>query len=369
MRIYQAPVLMRVVFVQKFVPHYRLPFHERVRAELNKRGIDFELVYGEPDPYERSKVRMEYPDWGVKVNSRIIRFAGRYLYWQGAASHVRKGDLVVVEHAAKLLDNYVLFLMCRLGRIRYSYFGHGKNFQTSHELSVSRWVKQKMLIKVTRWFAYTEISRQSLLEQGMPDSQVTVVNNTLLPPENIDTSIIKVPGRLLYIGGLYPDKRLDLIVDGFKAALKDNPELELHIVGDGPQREVAEEAARGAEQIVYHGSLYGQERNDMLSSAEAILMPGLVGLVAVDSFFFTCPILTSHAGQHSPEVAYLEDGENALFDTSDGDSDSFGQLITRFSSEAGLKKKLQSGCRESVEHYSMDNMVRHFCDGVVQAFR
>jgi len=360
---------VRVVFVQKFVPHYRLPFFERFRDELTERGIEFLLIYGEPDAYEGSKVRMEYPEWGTKVNSRIVKLAGRFLYWQGIVSHIRKGDLVIVEQAAKLIDNYVLYALCRFGYIRMGYFGHGENFQSDDELFISGWLKRRMLINVTRWFAYTELTRTSLLKQGVPDGKISVVNNTLLPPENLTThEIQKVPGRFLYIGGLYFLKRLDLVFDGFALASKNNPSLELHVVGDGPDRTIAEKAAAENPQVTYHGSLYGEERNAMIASADAILMPGLVGLVAVDSFFFNTPILTSHAGQHSPEVAYLENNVNALFDGEDGNAQSYGQLIEQFASEEGLKEKLQLGCQNSVDLYSMNNMVQRFCDGVESVF-
>ena len=67
---------VRVVFVQKFVPHYRLPFFEGVRAALAARGIEFVLLYGRPDPYEGSKVRTVRPEWGVELDARILRVRG-----------------------------------------------------------------------------------------------------------------------------------------------------------------------------------------------------------------------------------------------------------------------------------------------------
>lgn len=354
----------RVVFVQKFVPHYRLPFFERIRDELSRRGVEFLLIYGKPDPYEGSKVKMVYPDWGKQVNSKIIRVAGRFLYWQGALFSLRRGDMVVVEHAAKLLDNYFLYAASRLRLVGYGYFGHGENFQTRHELGVSMWVKKRMLLKVTRWFAYTEISRQSLISQGMDDAGITVVNNTLLPPENTFSELSKIVNRFVYIGGLYTDKRLDLILGGASLVAKQIENFELHIIGAGPLSPLVEEKAAKHSWCHYHGSLYGDERNRLLAISDGLLMPGLVGLVAVDSFFFRCPILTSHAGQHSPEVAYLSDGQNALFDDESGDEKSYAELILRYIREPGLKGRLQKGCAASADRYSLDQMVQNFCDGI-----
>ena len=356
-----------MVFVQKFVPHYRLPFLEGVREELARRGIEFVLVYGPPDPYEGSKVRTVSPDWGVAVDTRHLRVAGRWLYRQGAARHVRAGNLVVVEHAAKLLDNYGLWARHLAGRIRMGYFGHGENFQTAHELGGSRFLKRAML-RVTRWFAYTEVSRRSLLSQGVADERITVVDNTLAPPELPSPMPERVPGRCLYIGGLYGDKRLEFLVEAAALAARARPDFELHVVGAGPLEPLMREAAGHHPWLRFHGALYGADRARLLASSQAILMPGLVGLVAIDSFHFGAPLITSHAGQHSPEVAYLEDGVNALFDAADGTPATYAALVERFLADGALARRLRGACATSAATYTIERMVARFCDGAERCF-
>ena len=357
----------RVVFVQKFVPHYRLGFFEGVRAELRRRGLELVLVHGPPDPYEGSKVRTVSPEWGTRVETRHLRVRGRWLYRQRAGRFVERGDLVVVEHAAKLLDNYGLYARCLAGRIRMGYFGHGENFQSAHELGASRALKKAML-HVTRWFAYTEVSRMSLLSQGVRDERITVVNNTLAAPELPDPMPERVPGRCLYIGGLYADKRLEFLI-GSAARVAGRVEgFELHVVGAGPLEPLVREAAARHPWLVHHGALYGEERARMLGSAQAILMPGLVGLVAIDSFHFEAPLITSHAGQHSPEIAYLEDGTNALFDGADGDEASYAALVERFLDDPALAASLRRACADSAAAYTLERMVQRFCDGAERCF-
>lgn len=355
---------MRVVFVQKFVPHYRLPFFESLRAQLAEKGIDFVLVYGQPDPFEGSKVNMEYPDWGQRVVSKIPKLAGRYLYWLGAIRYVKKNDMVVVEHAAKLLDNYIIYLASRVGFLKMGYFGHGENFQSRHELSVSRIIKKSMLVNVTRWFAYTEISRQSLLRQGVSDDAITVVNNTLKAPEQSYEHVEKIPGKFIYIGGLYEDKRFDILFGAAKLVAAQEPDFQLHVVGTGPMKAEIEAAANEHDWLHYHGSMYGEERNTMLASSVGMLMPGLVGLVAIDSFFFRCPILTSDAGQHSPEVAYLEHNENALFAGSEDMPETYANTVLRYLQEDGLAEKLQDACGRSADQYTVENMAANFIEGL-----
>lgn len=357
---------MRVVFVQKFVPHYRLPMFEQLRDNLAEQGIEFILLYGQPDPYEGSKVKVMQPSWGLQVNSRIFKILGRYLYWQAASKHVEKGDLVIVEHAAKLLDNYAIFIKRQLGGCKMAYFGHGKCFQPEVELFVSRWVKKLMLRKVDRWFAYTEVSRQSLLEQQVSDDIITVVNNTLVSPIKLESlEDKKMPDRFIYIGGMYKDKRIEVLLESAHLIRERHPNFELHCVGDGPLRHLITEDAQKYDWIKDHGSLYGEARNDLLASSVGILMPGLVGLVIMDAFFFQCPIITSSSGDHSPEIAYLEDGVNGLIENADASAQAYAQTAIDYLQSPEKALAMRAACLASADHYSMDNMELNFRTGIL----
>gem|GEM_PF-1428064 len=348
---------------------YRLPFFEMVRDELASRGIEFVLVYGSPDPFEGSKVKMEYPDWGIHAKTRIFKVKGRYLYWLSAFKYVKRGDFVVAEHAAKLLDNYLFYTAKQLGRIDFGYFGHGQNFQAKSELPVSSWLKKMTLSRVTRWFAYTEVSRQSLLRQGVDDSAITVVNNALVKPaiptelENLTYS----PSRFIYVGGLYNEKLIPFLLKSCELAAEEIPGFELHVAGTGPDSHYVVEAAEKYDWLSYHGPLYGDEKHKAIIQSGAILMPGLVGLIAVDSFFYKRPIITSDMGEHSPEIAYLQNDTNCLIDTGEVTHSSFSRLMVQYASDAELRQKLIDGCIASSKTYTIENMVSRFCGGIAES--
>jgi len=360
-----ANSLMRIVFVQKFVPHYRLPFFERVKETLEQRGIEFVLIYCEPDPYENSKVQMVYPEWGIRASTRHFSVFKRYLYWANVFKHLKRGDLVIAEHAAKLIDNYIIFAARQTGWLKMGYFGHGENFQATTEFKISAIIKKLMLRRVDHWFAYTDVSRASLQRQGVDESIITVVNNTLAVPANAHLG--KQPPdahTCIYIGGLYTLKLLPLLIDAASRVAQEIPTFKLEIVGEGPDKPLLQEAAETRPWLTVHGALYGLERDSLLASANAILMPGLVGLIAIDSFQFERPVLTSTAGEHSPEIAYLVDQENCLIDEGDVTAESYGDMIVRYLNDTSLQDKLRAGCRDSAALYSIDNMADNFCDAV-----
>lgn len=355
---------MRVVFVQKFVPHYRLPFFERVREILTERNIEFVLLYADPDPYEASKVRMAQPDWGINLKTRHFSLAGRYLYWTGVFKYLQRGDFVVVEHAAKLLDNYVIFAARQTGYLKMGYFGHGENFQATTEYRLSAWLK-KIMLNVDRWFAYTDVSKASLLKQSIDESRVTVVNNTLEQSKNAHLGTQPPTSHsCVFIGGMYDLKFLPLLLEASDIVAANIADYQLHLVGDGPERAAMDEAARSRPWLHVHGSLYGLDRDKVLARSCAILMPGLVGLIAIDSFQFSRPLITSDAGEHSPEIAYLVNGENCLIDTGEVTAATYAELIMNYLGDPSLQEKLMQGCRESNELYSLENMAQNFCNAL-----
>lgn len=358
--------IKRVIFVQKFVPHYRLPLFELLKEKLESNGIEFILIYGPPDPYEGSKVKMVYPEWGTKVDSRIIKIFGRFLYWQGVPFKIKKGDVVIVEQAAKLLDNYILFFLQQINVVRLCYFGHGQNFQDKYELKISKKIKQLMVGRVSKWFAYTQMSVDSLLEQGVSNDKIVSVNNTLKISRSVEEAAIdRNKFKFVYIGGLYKDKRIEFLLESVaKAQVKDS-RFPFHIVGDGPQRDVVESFAKDNSWCTYHQALYGNERDSMLFECTAILMPGLVGLVAVDSFHFACPILTTDCGQHSPEYVYLKDRQNSLILPTEGTTDEYAGLILEFMSDEKLSEAVRQGSRESAGTYTIEDTAERFYDGIV----
>jgi len=358
--------MSRVVFVQKFIPHYRQPMFNKLRELLENEGIEFVLAYGPADPIEDSKVKMEFPNWGIKTNSTIINIFGRYLYWQKIHRIVKKNDIVIVEHAAKLLDNYWLYLLNRFGFLKMCYFGHGKNFQSDYEFRVTKWLKQLMLKKVSYWFAYTDKSIEILREQGVDQSIITSVNNTLEADPFLDPYADYDKNAFAYIGGLYNIKRLDILVDAAKIIAQRNTDFRLHIIGQGPEMPMLQKMAEPLDWLILHGSLYGEERGKILSSVAGILMPGAVGLVAIDSFSAQKPIITTEDALHGPEIAYLSNDVNSVIVPGIGSADSYAQSVLALLDDPERFAKLVDGCAKSSGRFTIDNMAKNFFDGIMR---
>ncbi|MEW1912865.1 hypothetical protein AB0442_31260 [Kitasatospora sp. NPDC085895] len=101
--------------------------------------------------------------------------------------------------------------------------------------------------------------------------------------------------------------------------------------------------------------------------SDVLLMPGLVGLCAVDSFVLETPVVTTPWPWHAPEFEYLEHGRNALVAPDDVQryADAVAGLL---GSPAGLDA-MRSECRKDAARYTVEEMSRRFADGLVDLLR
>ena len=75
-------------------------------------------------------------------------------------------------------------------------------------------------------------------------------------------------GRIVFVGRLFPHKRVDLLIDAVKKAHKVNPEISLDVIGDGPLHGGLLEYAHGSKNFIkIHGYLPENEKMRILNEA------------------------------------------------------------------------------------------------------
>jgi glycosyltransferase involved in cell wall biosynthesis len=136
----------------------------------------------------------------------------------------------------------------------------------------------------------------------------------------------------------------------------------LVVVGDGPEASQIAAAARRFDWVHPVGHCVGAQLAPYLRSAQALLMPGLVGLVIIDSFVAGVPLITTDNGIHSPEIAYLENGRNGLM-TPDDES-AYADTVVAYLESGPLQAQLRQGCAASAAKLTIENMVANFTNGI-----
>ncbi|WP_145999560.1 glycosyltransferase family 4 protein [Deinococcus sp. UR1] len=354
-----------------------------MKKYLEEKNIELVLIYGDGDSADRSKGDLVDIEWGVKIKNRIISILERRLYWQNVFSHIKRGDLVIVEQASRLIINYILQILSSMKYIRLAYWGHGVNYMAKSDNDIAEIIKRKLITKVDWWFAYNQATVKIVESAGYPRNKITDVQNSIdvdALREGINSvsfseteslkkilEIDKNSRIILYIGGLYQEKGIVELIEASKIVNRLYPDTILLIVGSGPLKEYVKQEERKSEHIRFAGPLFGRDKIVALKIADVIAMYDAVGLVALDSLTAGVPIITTEGKNHGPEIEYLINGKTSIITNYNLESFADG-IIRLIKSKEELDNMKMENIRESY-NYSMVKMVNNFGGGIEYAIK
>jgi len=369
----------RVVILQPRCELYRVEFYEHLISRLAKSGVTVDLIYGESNRYEA--IRTGHVSGAIEVPNRYFYCGRRFLVWQPALRRLRSADLVIIQQNSANLINYPVLLLRQLGVLRVAFWGHGGNLQAGDQHPIREAFKAWYSKRVDHWFAYTELTRNLVEHLGFPADKITVVNNAidsgpLIGEYDRKTAADDLALRTalgipedasvgLYCGRLYPDKRLNFLMDA--ATEVHNRVLQFHliVIGEGQSEgEMADYAKANGEWVHFVGPKYGLERVPYFHIAACQLSPGAVGLAIADSFAMLTPLITTELRTHGPEIAYLENGINGIMAANS--LTAYADAVTRYLSDKQYETSLRTGCAKSRKLYTVENMAERFSAGILQ---
>lgn len=367
----------RLLIVQRRLTHYRVPFFNRLRERLAQDGVQLQLAVGQATAQEALKRDTGTLDWAQPAACRYL-LNGR-LCWQQLGPALRQADRVIVTQENKLLNN--LSLLGGPVRRRVALWGHGGNLQARPGWSsrAAHVLKTQISRRADWWFAYTELSANLFQAMQIPDHRITVINNAVdtqtlrqqvlafkqQPAATLRRDAGLPDGPLgLFIGSLYPDKRLDLLLDAATRLRADLPGFQLAIAGAGPLMAELQQHTARQPWVHWLGPVLGERKARLLATADVMLNPGLIGLGILDAFAAGLPLITTDCRVHSPEIAYLQHGHNGLMCAPDGHA--LAEAAREVWRDAALAQRLRAGSEAAASQYGLDAMVERFALGVQQ---
>ncbi len=381
----------RVVVVQSYVPKYRATFFQHVQTCLGAEGVALEVLHGPPLPGHEARRDTTACTCTVQVPARRLPAPrGRYLMWHQVQRRAGSADAVVVEQALHNLETYPLLLKQLIGRPagrapRVAFWGHGRTYtRPAGRLGSS--IKDTLTRHGAWFFAYTESGAAHVASRGFPRARITVVRNSTDTgelvadreraeqpgtAEHAEAEALRqryglVPGRTaLFLGGLDRPKRIPFLLDSVSRIADQLPGFRLLVAGDGiEQRLVAEAASRPGSPVVTVGRATGRSAALLGAVSDVMLMPGRVGLCAVDSFALRTPIITTDWRWHAPEFEYLVDGRNAAI-TPDHPA-AFAAAAAGLMHDPARLASLSAACATDAADYTAEGMATRFCDGLLR---
>jgi glycosyltransferase involved in cell wall biosynthesis len=366
-----SPRKLRVLLIQQIVPHYNVPFHERL-SRLPR--FDFCVAYGKerPGTFPKSELSMQLKKLVLK--NLYFGSAGTFCFQTGAFSKVlnREFDLIIAEFNPRIVSNLVILALARVLGLPLIWWGHGMG-HSGKEWAAK--IRTALVRLGSALVTYSDQGARQVIDRGIEKEKVYVAYNA------IDTSRIRYIaeqiGRkrrtsLLFVGRLIPQKRMDLLLSSFALLSQQFPDLNLCIIGDGPElatlRKMAVEL-RISHRCVFPGGIYEENKlAPFFLSAYLFVNPGPVGLGLVHAFAYGVPVVTHRGAPHHPEVEYLVEGYNGLFFESDTPVD-LAMFLARVLTDRELLDSLAAGAADTARSISLDRMVDGFISAINYATR
>lgn len=367
----------RVAIVQPSIPQYTVPFLKRLIAAAEAEGIRVDVFRGETPSAIRARGDAGDAPFVRPLRTREWTIRGRAFFYKSPAT-VRNGgyDLVILEHAIRNIESYEL--LARLGRRHIAFWGHGRTY-TKDVSPLQEAVKHWLTQRATWFFGYTERGVDAVVEHGFPRDRTTVLNNTIdtvaLRADLAaisDTEIAEFSRRhdlrgstAIYLGGLDTYKRIPFLLDSAAIAHEKCSDFRLLIAGNGSDRPMVEKFVRENSWATFLGGVGGREKARALKAAQAVSIPGAIGLVALDSLVAGTPIVTTDYPHHGPEFDYLAGGTTAV--VTPNDEHSYADGLVAFLADRPRQHEMSSRCQSEARMYTLDNVVSSFITGIKSA--
>ena len=358
---------MKVLFTFGGVPHYL----DALLNLMQQRGIDVTVVTPqkgnaiigkgvkmvEGGSYRRIQTvekKMFYQKAGYPDLARILQEEQPDILVLGwpyflQLAFCREVRTTIRKQRIKLVIREIPFQTPPIGQIR-SYFAQNPMYDEQMNLKSSGaafFVRQWITAQLRRYcykradatLNYSTAAYDILPSYGVKRENIHVTFNAtntdalLEQREKVQNSPALLPSnphRILHIGRLVRWKRVDLLIDALPAVLKQYPDSELVIVGDGPETDNLRKQAqeKGLETHVrFIGAVYQPETlGAYMHESTVYVLAGMGGLSINDAMTYGMPVICSVCD--STEKDLVHEGKNGYYFKS-GDADSLAEKINR----------------------------------------
>jgi len=368
--------MRRLIIVQPYVPRYRESFFGELIERLHQEGIDCKIAAPLVGDSAKARADSATGKWIVECDQHELRIGRRRLVLGGSASTWKQADGVILGSQGTSIDVYRAIARRSTGRrIKVGLWGHIKDYvNPSHPLD--RALEKWQLKRADHVFAYTPGGADYARAIGVVPERISVVMNSTDTDalqgaiERLDSKAVsgfrsqhglttsKIFG---YLGGLDRAKRIDFLVDFLDELWIIDREIKLLIGGRGEDEHLLDNAiARG--QAISLGYADANIQAIMSDLVKAIVMPGRIGLIAVDALTMRVPIITTDWPFHAPEAEYLTEGSSRF--NAPNDPHGFAAFVAEFAkrSDSRIPSFIPA------EAPTLKRMVDNYASGVIEMF-
>jgi len=325
---------IRVLVVQQINRAYRVPLLTKLASQPD---VDLTMVYGTSPPVQAGDAGIsiaEEPMPFRTISGPIngVRYKGREVLWYGLAlKTIKQGcfDVVICDYYLRLLSNWRMQSLqhrCNAGFILWGIGFH------QYPTPLLDKIRLLMIKRTDALLLYSERESQRYQEMGVPAEKCFVAKNTVdvegiqagmavTTREDIQTCRQKLNAEkgplLMHIGRMANNKRLDLLLQILPRLQKKWPNIQLALIGEGPEleglhRQVAKLSV--TEIVHFLGPITDHKLlAPWILSSDLIVAPAQIGLLAPMSLAYGRTLVISDVPEHhGPEVQACIPGQTGM---------------------------------------------------------
>jgi len=316
----------RLAIFQPYVPKYRMPFFDGLNSVLADHHVHLTVFAGEPDNQQAQRGdKVDGADWIRNIDIKSVRIAGKTFTYAQALRHARGFDGIILGLEGTSLDAYDLVMRGRARGTKTGFWGHIGSY-VAHQHPVDVALERWLMRRADRVFAYTPHGVEVAVSAGVNRARTTAVMNSVdvdgmlakrdsLKRDEVSefqtTRGLACGKTLAFVGGLDESKRIDFLAEALDHWWETDREIRLIVAGKGGQIGFLEKAINRG-QVIHLGFAGDNEKALIGRIATHFVMPGRIGLVAVEALALGLPILTTKWPFHAPEEQYLIEGESKI---------------------------------------------------------
>jgi glycosyltransferase involved in cell wall biosynthesis len=305
----------RLGLQQRVLPAYRAPFFEMLSASCTQ-GLS--VFAGKPLPKEAivtadslqaaKLVLARNRHWRDPSSAWFLCWQDGLLDWLEAW---QPDALIVEANPRNLSTRLAVRWMHQHGRPVVGW-GLGAPINTRRLAWLVRWQFRSFLNRLDGLIAYSEKGAAEYRNLRLSTAHIFVAHNAVAPrpshppPERVDAFAEKPV--VLFVGRLQARKRIDLLLHAC-AALPQDCQPRLWIVGDGPDRQEMEIIARQVyPQAEFFGARTGADLEAFFIQADLFVLPGTGGLAAQQAMTYALPLIVARGDGTQNDLVRPENG-------------------------------------------------------------
>ena len=335
--------------------HYRSNIYQLMEYEL---GCDFIFGDGKTTIKQlnlnrfinatRTSTKTIYNKWSIMPNLR---------------KKINKYNIIIDDSGIMNLSSWFNLIASRFSKQRVFLWGHG---WYGREGFIKKWMKRAYFGLSDGCFIYGNYAKNLMIENGFQRNKLYVIHNSLNYDKQLEQRNSIKPSdiyvkrfnneypTLIFIGRLTSVKKLDLLINAVSYLKKQGENYNIVFVGDGDEKVNLENLAIANNmdnQIWFYGACYDETLNaELIYNADLCVAPGNVGLTAMHTMMFGCPVLTHNDFKwQMPEFEAIHEGVTGLFFEYNNINSLANSISDWFKHKQGLREEVRKACYKEID--------------------